>query len=351
MVAASISGQRVTLAAVARTAGVSVSTASLAFSGLGPVSDATRDKVLAAADTLGYSGPDPRARSLRQGRSGVVGMLVENSVIRAFRDPVNVGMVDGVAEVLGDAGAGVLLLTDAPHARSAFDNAAMDGMVLSGCSPLVAELLESLRRRHIPTVLLGSRARPGVPAVDVDNLTATEQLARRLAELGHRQAATVTLPLDAAGTQFVSPALLAGAGGDTAADRLRGFWSVFPTGVALAATDSTVEEGERIGRLLLDRVDRPTAVVAQSDLLAAGVVRAAEGLGLAVPTDLSVVGFDGIELQTFTSHALTTMRQPMQDKGRTAARTVLRLIEGGRPRSVTLDCEFVPGTTIAPPPP
>jgi DNA-binding LacI/PurR family transcriptional regulator len=349
MTATGPGAQRVTLAAVARLAGVSVSTASLAFSGHGPVAASTKDKVLAAAARLGYFGPDPLARSLRQGRSGVVGMLVENSVISAFRDPVNVGMTDGVAEVLGDAGAGVLLLTDAPHARGAFDHAAMDGMVLSGCSPLLAELLESLRRRRIPTVLLGSRARPGVPAVDVDNLGATRQLARRLAELGHRKVATVTLPLEPGRAEIVSPEVLDRATVDSAADRLRGFWAEFPGATAVAATDSTVAEGERLGRLLLGRDDRPTAVLAQSDLLAAGVIRAAEGIGLQVPSDLSVVGFDGIELHTVTAHRLTTMRQPMQDKGRAAARTVLKLIAGGRPRSTTLDCEYVPGTTIAPP--
>jgi DNA-binding LacI/PurR family transcriptional regulator len=225
----------------------------------------------------------------------------------------------------------------------------MDGVVLTGCSPLPVELLDSLRRRDIPTVLLGSRARRGVPGIDVDNVVASRQLARHLWELGHRRVAGVTLPLDAERTRAVTPELLEAATGDTAADRLRGLWEVFPQAPAVAAADSTVEQGERLGRLLLRAPDRPTAIVAQSDLLAVGVIRAAEALGLAVPGDLSVVGFDGIVLQTFTDHTLTTMRQPMQDKGRAAARAVLALIEGRRARSAKLDCEFVPGTTTAPP--
>lgn len=350
---------RVTLAGVARQAGVSVSTASLAFSGLGPVATSTRDRVLTAAASLGYSGPDPRARSLRHGRSGVVGVVVENSVLTAFRDPVNVGMVDGLAEVLGDAGAGVLLLTDSPHARTAFNNAAMDGVVLSGCSPVVGELLESLRRRHIPTVLMGGRARRGSIAVDVDNVAASAALARHLHDLGHRSVATVTLPLDQTGGSVVTPELVAGSSADTSIDRLTGLRSVFPEAAAVAASASTVEEGERLGRALLDPDGQgvldparrmPTAIVAQSDLLAVGVIRVAEALGLEVPADLSVVGFDGIELQAYTGHTLTTMRQPMQDKGRAAARAVLKLIDGGRPRSTAFACEFVVGTTAAPPP-
>lgn len=347
---------RITLAGVAREAGVSVSTASLAFSGLGPVATGTKERVLAAAASMGYPGPDPRARSLRQGRSGVVGVVVENTVLTAFRDPVNVGMVDGLAEVLGDAGVGVLLLTDSPHARTAFDNAAMDGVVLSGCSPVVGELLESLRRRHIPTVLMGGRPRRGGIAVDVDNVAASAALARHLHDLGHRSVATVTLPLDQTGGFAVTPELVAGSSADAAIDRLTGLRSVFPAAAAVAASASTVQDGERLGRVLLDP-DResvlgpiPTAILAQSDLLAVGVIRAAEALGLAVPGDLSVVGFDGIELQAYTVHTLTTMRQPMQDKGRAAGRAVLRLIDGGRPRSTAFACEFVVGTTTAPPP-
>src|SRR5690606_15621767 len=81
---------RVTLAHVAARAGVSRSTASLAFSGAGPVAEATRQRVLAAAAALGYAGPDPLARSLRQGRSGVVGVAIGDRLLDAFRDPVAV---------------------------------------------------------------------------------------------------------------------------------------------------------------------------------------------------------------------------------------------------------------------
>lgn len=341
--------QHPTLATVARAAGVAVSTASLVFAGKGPVSESTKQKVLDAAAALGFHGPDPRARSLRNGRSGVVGVVVQTSVLSAFRDPVNVGMVDGAAEVLGEAGAGVLLLTDAPHARRVFEDAAMDAVVLTGCSPWATELLGSLRRRRIPTVLVGSRPRRGSPAVDVDNLAATHQLAQHLSRLGHRRAATVTLPLDTDTGEQVDADRLATATADTAAERLQAFWDVFPGGRALAATDSTVEEGERIGRMLLDVPEPPTAVLAQSDLLAVGVLRAADALGLAVPDQLSVTGFDGIDTSTLDPRPLTTMRQPMQQKGRDAASAVLRMLDGARPRSVLLDCELINGGTTASP--
>jgi DNA-binding LacI/PurR family transcriptional regulator len=97
---------RPTLAAVAARAGVSASTASLAFSGTGPVSDATRERVLAAARELGYGGPDPRARSLRRGRSGIVGVVSEERVRDAFHDPIKIAMLDGLSQELGAIDAG-----------------------------------------------------------------------------------------------------------------------------------------------------------------------------------------------------------------------------------------------------
>ena len=97
---------------------------------------------------------------------------------------------------------------------------------------------------------------------------------------------------------------------------------VLPDAVAHSASGSTVDEGARIARLLLDvpRGERPTAIVAQSDLLAVGVIRAAEQLGLEVPRDLSVLGFDGVRLEGATAHVLTTLVQPAVEKGRAAGR-------------------------------
>src|SRR6185295_7101587 len=101
---------RPTLAAVASRAGVSPSTASLAFAGSPRVAPATRERILAAAAELGYAGPDPIAASLRRGRSGVVGTFIGERLLYAFRDPVAVQLLDGITEVLSGHGVGLLLL-------------------------------------------------------------------------------------------------------------------------------------------------------------------------------------------------------------------------------------------------
>jgi DNA-binding LacI/PurR family transcriptional regulator len=117
------------------------------------------------------------------------------------------------------------------------------------------------------------------------------------------------------------------------------------------AHDLTVEAGADAARLLLDMPahQRPTAVVAQADLLAAGVVRTAESLGLRVPEDLSVTGFDGVELP-WLDHVLTTVEQPGADKGRAMGRLVRRALEGAQIRDEPFPVRLRVGTTTSSPP-
>jgi DNA-binding LacI/PurR family transcriptional regulator len=382
---------------VAALAGVSASTASLAFSGSGPVSEATRAKVLAAAAALDYAGPDPRAQSLRRGRSGVVGVVIEDRLRDAFRDPMNIAMLDGLADEAGALGAGLLLLTDTGDGAGSIDTAPMDAVVLVGCSTRLDRAVAVLRRRRIPLVAVEAQPMDGVLDIALDNREASGLAAAHLHELGHERVAVVALPLDAAraagplsadwesiGTAFV------------ALERLRGVREVYPGLSGWVAGGSTIEEGRLAGLALLGGVDscvdlttagggaaaapgpadasdqagvpggaalsgpaasdgagrplRPTAIVAQSDLLAVGVIRAAEELGLAVPEDVSVVGFDGARIDGVEPYDLTTLVQPAVEKGRAAGRAVVEMLTGGHPRSVRFSSVFHAGNTTAPVP-
>ena len=377
---------RATLAQVAARAGVSVSTASLAFSGSGPVSEATRHKVLVAAEELEYAGPDPRGRSLRQGRSGIIGVIMEERVLAAFRDPLRIAVLDGIAQETSAQGRGLLLLSDVGASADAIGTATMDAAILFAFSHRSDRTVEMLRRRALPVVAVGGPDL-GLLTVSIDDEAASVTAARHLAELGHREVAIVALPLvnaddaddaddaedtDGRGTtfrrsapdrttesgpsiEFRGPLTAAAerAGKVTVTlDRLRGVRSIYPAAPGLIAAGSSVEEGMIAGHALLaDRATRPTAVIAQSDLLAAGVIRAAAELGLSVPGDLSVIGFDGIALDRIISQDLTTMVQPAADEGRVAGRAVLDLLDGGSPGSVRFSCTFHRGATTAPPPP
>ncbi|GAA4675851.1 LacI family DNA-binding transcriptional regulator [Frondihabitans cladoniiphilus] len=365
--------ERPTLAAVARHAGVSASTASLAFNNSGPVSAATRERVLAAAAELGYAGPDPRARSLRRGRSGIIGAVLEETLSNAFRDPMNLLMLDGIADVTGPAGNSLLLLTETaaagvhvpgpqkagPHATgapaaaspSSLIDAPVDAVVLFGCSTRVDEAVAIVRRRGIPVVAIEGRPMAGVLDVGLDNRVGSRILAQHLFDLGHRDVALVTLELDQGRLPgALTPSRIDAGTSFTAVERVRGVQEVYPGIGGYATLGSTIDEGIRAGHALLDDpATRPTAIIAQSDLLAAGVVRAAAELGLRVPDDLSVVGFDGVRVDDPLASDLTTMVQPAFEKGRAAGRGVLDLLAGGAPESVSFTSEFRRGSTTAPP--
>lgn len=332
---------RPNLAAVAALAGVSASTASLAFSGAGPVSDATRARVLAAAEQLDYAGPDPRAQSLRRGRSGILGVVMEDRLSGAFRDPMNVAMLDGLADELG-SDTSLLLLTGVDSLASA----PVDAIVLMGCSSRMSHAVTVFRQRGVPVIALEAEPLEGVLAIDLDNFEASRLLAQHLADLGHTDVAVVTLPLDL--TRYrgpIDPAVVSDI--FTTTERLRGVRSVFADAVAIVSAGSLVEEGVIAGRTAL--ASKPTAIIAQSDLLAVGVISAALDLGLRVPGDVSVVGFDGVRLDGIAPHDLTTMIQPAVEKGRAAGRAALALLAGEHPEPVSFRSEFHRGATTARP--
>ncbi|MGV9195432.1 LacI family DNA-binding transcriptional regulator [Microbacterium sp. MC2] len=404
--------RRPTIADVAREAGVAASTASIVFSGKAGVSDATRERVLSAANTLGYTGPDPRAASLRRGRSGIVAVVFEEQLGAAFLDPVKRLMMDGLTAAVAPLGAGLLLLhddafgatedagaaadTDSLHDahggavtddeaadRGGVDRAEsdsgddpdpdrtdepdsgaeqhpdtpplltttpIDAAVLVGCSARVRESLEVLRGRGVPVVVIEADAGAGVPQIRLDNREAQQLAAVHLRELGHTRVATVTLPTDdRSGPGWIGPDPVIMI--DVTAERLEGVRAVFPQAPAYAAAASSIDEGLAAGRVVLaDPATRPTAVLAQSDLLAAGVIRAAEEVGLRVPEDVSVTGFDGVRVDGLAPYELTTLVQEAVAKGRLAGEAIATMLAGRTPASTRLACTFRKGDTTGPVP-
>ncbi len=350
---AGMKARRATISDVAREAGVAASTASVVFSGRMPVSDATRQRVLDAAQRLGYTGPDPRAASLRRGRSGIVAVVLEERLGVAFSDPVMTLQMDGLTEGVARVGAGVLLLRDDPDApgEPSLTTAPLDAAVLVGCNARTRESLEILRARDVPVVVIEGDGGPGVPQIRLDNREAQRQLASHLAGLGHRRVAIVTLGttaerrpgwLDAEAERDIRV--------EVAADRLAGARDVFPDAPAYAAGASLIDEGLAAGRAILAASgERPTAVIAQSDLLAAGVIRAAEEAGLRVPDDLSVTGFDGVVVDGLAPYALTTAVQPAVEKGRAAGDAVAAMLDGSTAASLLFTCTFREGNTTSAP--
>ncbi|OLT49410.1 substrate-binding domain-containing protein [Cellulosimicrobium sp. CUA-896] len=363
------SAHRPTLATVAERAGVSVSTASLAFSGAGPITPETRDRVLGAAKELGYTGPNPLGRQLRSGRSGVVGVVVGDQLRRAFRDPVAVKVLDGLVSTLGENGLGVLLIPGIPSddperaVDPLVESAAMDVAVLVWGVGTDDPTLDALRRRGVPVVVGEGRPVEGAPLVAIADRTGTAEVVRHLVGLGHTRVAEVSLPLDSSDRSGPLDAhRLAQVDRTPTANRLAGVRDVVEPVASWETEASLVEHGRSAALALLgrpgedgtveplDAAARPTAVIAHSDLLAAGALLGVRELGLRVPDDVSVAGFDGLDLPWLAPDVLTSVEQPLARKGAELGRAVIGLLAGEEPGTVTLDVELVVGTTTGPAP-
>lgn len=335
---------KVTLQSIADRVGVSRMTVSNAFSRPDQLSAELREKVLAAAAELGYVGPDPAARALARGRTGSVGLLLNDRLSEAFEDAVASEFLASVADALAGRGLAVTLLTPSGSAEFVPSrDVAMDGALVYICEPDSTDL-GWLDRRGLPQVSVDQNKRDGTPSVNVDDRSGARAAAQHLLDLGHTRIGIVTLQTASGDPVQNYPAR----------ERLLGWHDALDAaGVEPTVTRATFHPAgaaEEQARELLDRPDRPTAVVCFSDAFALAVVRAAQDLGLAVPGDLSVVGYDDSPLAAAARPPLTTVRQDVSAKGQAAVATLLSLMTGTAvPDDVLLPTELVVRESTAPP--
>jgi DNA-binding LacI/PurR family transcriptional regulator len=345
---------RVTLQSIADTVGVSRMTVSNAFSRPDQLSSELRDKILSVADGLGYGGPDPAARALARGRTGSIGLLLNGQLSEAFADAVSAEFLAAVSDALGQHGLALTLLTPpAESGEGAFFPArdvAMDGVLVYTCKPESAGV-SWLEKRGLPIVTVDQHLRRGVPGVNVDDRGGARDAAQYLLDLGHRRIGILTL--QDAEHPGDSDDLTAMSDNYPATERLRGWRDALSAAdvdpvIALAAI-TPAQAAFEVALTLLDRPDRPTAVLCFSDVFAIGVLHAAERLGLTVPDDLSVVGFDDNPLAAAAHPPLTTVRQDVTAKGRTAVAALVETMADHKPRVTKLPTRLVVRSSAAPP--
>jgi DNA-binding LacI/PurR family transcriptional regulator len=328
-----------TIRDVAERAGVSKSLVSLVLRGSDQVRPEKRDAVLRAARELGYR-PNAAARSLSEQRTRTVGVLLND-----LRNPWFVDLLDGLNSLLHANGLQMLLADARLNRRTGQDPAdpllelRVDGLVVVGTLPDPAALGGVAER--IPVVLAGSRepAPPGVDVVAGDDERGARLVTEHLISLGHRRIAHI------AGY---------GAVGEL---RRRSFEATMrrhglAEQVVVEPSDMTEEGGYRTTVRLLSRPERPTAVFAVNDIAAIGVLSAAEELGLRVPRDVSVVGYDNTSIARLRHVWLTTVDNTSHEVGRRAAHCLLERFEGpggaGRVQLATPTLEIRGSTAPAP---
>jgi DNA-binding LacI/PurR family transcriptional regulator len=348
-----------TLADVARAVGVSRTTVSNAYNRPDQLSDDLRRRIHEAAARLGYQGPDPVARGLRRGRTGMFGLLYDQPLSYLFTDPAILLFMAGLSGVWDGAGVSLAVLPSI-HAddtgTSVLAAAGVDGFV-SICDMSDHGRVDAFIARRLPFVTVDAGESSGRCRVGIDDRSASAVATRHLLDLGHERLAVVALPRGprAAGGP-VDPARPGAIRSTVTGTRLAGIrdaveaagldWASVQV-LAVPDLEPPRALGRRLGGILLDRADRPTGVVAMSDELAAGVLDAAAERGVAVPGQLSVVGFDDTATATAVSPALTTVRQPLEAKGEAAARL---LLEGAPATALVLPTEFRPRASTGPAP-
>ena len=318
---------------VAKRAGVSKTSVSFAFNQPDHLNAATRDRILAAATELGYR-PSPIARRLASRRTDQIGLVVPQSTHDIFANPFLPELVRGIGDVCDAEGIAVVIVPPvAGSIARAVDSALVDGLILLGLVPDHPDLAE-VRRLGTPLVGLDIEDWDGMDVIGIDDEHGARQAAAHLHALGHRRVAVILIaehpdsPVDE--QHGISGRRLAGirtgfglpAGADASDDgttRLR----ILSTPVS--------EEGGRaaITALLEADDDAPTAVITMSDVTAIGMMNAAVDAGLTIPDDLSIVGFDDIPAASWTSPRLTTVHQPIREKGRRAAHRLIHAIRSG----------------------
>ncbi len=320
---------RVTLQTVADKVGVSRMTVSNAFSRPDQLSQALRERVLAAAAELGYVGPDPAARALARRSSGAVGVVLTDSLGEAFLDPVAAAFFGSLAESLAPTGLAVSLIpAENVGGHVPARDLPVDAAVVYACAG-DTEAVEWLRKRRLPLVFVDQHPLPGSDGVLLDDRAGGRVAVEHLLALGHRDVAVLTMNSDRTSPGWAPDPRTAGSN-HVSQQRVAGALDALDAAGLTGRVYEVVDNHDHLIRPgvadLVGSPDRPTAVVCFSDLMAAELVRAAQAAGLTVPDDLSVVGFDDSVHAHTVRPALTTVRQDFAAKGRLAAAALTEAI-------------------------
>jgi DNA-binding LacI/PurR family transcriptional regulator len=321
---------RGTLRDVAQLVGVSHTTVSNAFSRPDQLSLELRAKIMDAARSVNYPGPNPAARMLTRGFANTIAIVYADPLYHAFEDPATSAFVGGVAEGCDKRGLGLLLLQGGGASLRTVQSAAVDGLIIYSMSK-EGEAIRMIADRGLPMVVVDQPLIPKVPFVGIDDRKAARACAQHLKDLGHQNFGIVTFQLGTDGHNGrIERKRLKGICFEIPKRRIEGYLEVIEENgegssfMIWECSRSNEESGRTAGENILRSQPRPTAILATSDRLAIGVIEAARHHQLRVPEDLAVVGFDDIPAAKLITPALTTVHQPMADKGRLAVASLLR---------------------------
>lgn len=334
-----------TLDDVGRAAGVSRGTVSNVFNRPELVRPELRERVEAAARALGYGGPDPKGRLLKEGRFNAIGFMPPGAyaIAEMVRSPYGRELLMGAASACDAAGATLSLINGTDETRTAsIREALVDGFILGNVVDI--DVVASVKRRRLPFAILESDAGRDVNSIRIDARSGAVAAVRHLTQLGHKRFVILSIRRTVGPAIVHMPgrtdrALLAGFSLDH--ERLHGFDAAL-TEAGLSIDEMPVIEttpgDPRAGEAVFDHCPGATAIITMSDWQAITVLDEAGRRRIDVPGHVSVVGFDGTAEAARTVPPLTTVAHDIVGKSRLATQMVL---ENGPPRQVVMPVELV----------
>ena len=324
-------GRPVRLADVAKAAGVSQGTASNVFSRPEVVRAEVRERVLAAAQAIGYAGPDLRGRLLRAGKVNAIGIASADPMTYFFEDPYARTLMQAISAACDARGAGLSLVSANRTDRLAWNinSALVDGFILL-CVEHGEELVRLTQARQLPFVALAlGGGDDSVPALGVDDRAGARLAAEHVAALGHRRVAIISLQFTEHHNGPVAPGAIEDGIYLTTKSRARGYLDglaahgIAPDSVPIHETQNDTATVTLALESLFASEQPPTALLCMSDRAALVALDWLAARGIAVPEAVSVIGFDGVPEAERSDPPLTTIEQPIAAMGRRAAEAIL----------------------------
>lgn len=334
---------------VAEAAGVSQPTVSFAYNRPGRISESQRRHVLETAERIGYPGPNALGKSLRSGKVGAIGLMMMDRLSLAFDDPSMIALLKGIGHS-GLFEETALTLFPLNHLLTASglpggtDSLAVrglaDGLIITTL-PNGHPIITQVQEREIPFVIVDAPKIPNSSFVGIDDYEAARTQMRHLLDLGHRRIGVLVDRLNPDGqTGPVSRQRFEAATEALMSERLRGYVEA-AADAGISYNDLKIYEAGGLGTTAgqaaafsLLNSEKITGIVATSDVMALGCLRVARDFSLNIPQDLSVVGFD--DIPEAVSAGLTTIQQPMVEKGVIAAQFLRQIMDGKHPSGVKL---------------
>lgn len=358
-----INRKKGTLASIAEELGISRTTVSNAYNRPDQLSEDLRSKIFATANRIGYTGPDPVARSLRTRRAGAIGVLLTEELTYAFEDQASLEFVSGVSVACSEMNASMLLIpagvdAEAPreHAAQLINQASVDGFIVYSVAA-DDPYLEAVMNRGIPTVICDQPAGlHNAHFVGIDDREAIKPAVQEVVRAGHTQIGVLCIRLDREPNDGpVDAKRLEQAAMDVQRSRVSGVLDVISDAELNPAQVPIIERfinnsetAYSAAEELLSSHPELTAVVCTTDSMAVGALEYANTAGLRVPEDLSITGFDGIPAAV--GQGITTVRQPSREKGRRSGECLATIIaDEHEPHSQLLNTELLLGTSVGAP--